>query len=250
MSPLEIFDAWAPPDAVWSPWVKPVLFAHMENNPLSPFYKDEKASTNEITNWIKPADGTEALVLDVAGKVAIAAGLELARKGYRPIPLFNGNPGTGAVRDMEPLIDHLMAGTGSLRHARLTPKSPPAFLLDCYRLDGVPTPGRFDNRWVTVPQDFPSATKFLTEGIRSVEVIRTKASDDLAHVLLRWQQGGVRLTVREPPYASSAVLTVNPPSRFRSLWYRVLVAAGLRRSSAGGFGSIVPDPSTAGGGFG
>lgn len=250
MSPVEIFDVWAPSDALWSPWVKPVLFAHMALNPISPFHDDEKARATEITNWIKPADGTEALVLDVAGKIAIAAGLELARKGYRPVPLFNGNPGTGAVRDMEPLIDHLMAGTSQLRHARLAPNSPPAFLLDCYRLDGVPSPGRFDNRWVTVPQDFPSAMKLMTEGIRSIQVIRAKASDDLAHVLLRWQQGGVRLSVREPPYALSAPVIVSAPSRFRSLWYRVLVAAGLRRNSAGGFGSIVPDPSTAGGGFG
>lgn len=250
MNAPEPYDVWAPADAIWSPWVKPVLFAHMRGNPLSPFFADEKASAEEITNWIKPADGTEALVLDVAGKVAIAAGLELARKGYRPVPLFNGCPGAGAVRDMEPLIDHLLAGTSGLRHARLAPNSPPAFLLDCYRLDGIPSPGRFDNRWVTVPQDFPSAVKLASAGIRSVQVIRTKTSDDLAHVLLRWQEGGMRLLLREPPYASASPLTVTPPSRFRALWYRALVAAGLRRNSAGGFGSIVPDPQTAGGGFG
>jgi len=57
------------------------------------------------------------------------------------------------------------------------------------------------------------------------------------------------LAAREPPYADARALVVTPPSRFRSFLYRVIVMAGLRRNSAGGFGSVVPDPSTAGGGF-
>lgn len=248
-APIE-FDVWAPADAAWSPWVKPVLFAHFRNNPVSPFLSKEDVSAREITNWIVRADGSEGLVLDVAGKIAITAGVELARKGYRPIPLFNGCPGLGAVRDMEPLIDHLILATSDLRHVQLPQSAPPAFLLDSYRLDGVPSPGKFDNRWVTVPQDFPSANRLAAAGIKRMQVIRNRPNDDLAHVLLRWQQGGLALTFREPPYATSSSLTVTPPSRFRSFLYRALVFAGLRRNSAGGFGSVVPDPSTAGGGFG
>jgi hypothetical protein len=252
MTGAEFYDVWAPSSAVWSPWVKPVLFAYLGNNQVSPYFEGDKIDPEQIVNWLRPADGTEALVLDVPGKLAIAAGVELVRKGYRPVALFNGNPNPGgnAVRDMEPLIDALIVGTGKLRHAQIAPNAPPAFLLDCHRLEGVPSPGRFDNRWVTVPQDFPSALKLAAHGIRTIQIIRAKPMDDLAHVLLRWQEGGLRLLAREPPYASATALTVERPSRFRSLWYRVLVASGLRRNSAGGFGSVVPDPETAGGGFG
>jgi hypothetical protein len=248
-APVE-YDIWAPAESPWSAWAKPVLFAHLKNNPTSPFLTRHDISAKEITNWIGPASGTEALVLDVAGTTAIAAGIELARKGYRPIPLFNGCPGAGAVRDMEPLLDLLVMVSGDLKRTQMAPNAPPAFLLDTYRLEGVPTPGRFDNRWVTVPQDFPSGARLRGAGIQSVQVIRNKANDDLAHVLLRWQEAGLRLTVREPPYATGKPLVVSPPSRFRSFMYRMAVMAGLRRNSAGGFGSVVPDPTTAGGGFG
>jgi hypothetical protein len=43
-------------------------------------------------------------------------------------------------------------------------------------------------------------------------------------------------------------VTVAKPKRFRSIWYRLLAIAGLRRNSAGGFGSVVPQPSSSGGG--
>jgi hypothetical protein len=33
------------------------------------------------------------------------------------------------------------------------------------------------------------------------------------------------------------------------VWYRALVVLGLRRNSSGGFGSIVPTPSSGGHGF-
>ena len=36
--------------------------------------------------------------------------------------------------------------------------APPAFLLDSDRMKApAPDPGRFDNRWLVFPQDFPSA---------------------------------------------------------------------------------------------
>ena len=38
-------------------------------------------------------------------------------------------------------------------------------------------------------------------------------------------------------------MVVNRPSGFRSLWHRLLVAAGLRRNPLGGFGGMLPEPS-------
>jgi hypothetical protein len=45
-------------------------------------------------------------------------------------------------------------------------------------------------------------------------------------------------------------LQVRKPSKFRHLWYRALVLLRLRRNSAGGFGSVIPMPSSGGHGFG
>jgi hypothetical protein len=44
-------------------------------------------------------------------------------------------------------------------------------------------------------------------------------------------------------------LRVNRPSNFKTLWYRALAMMGLRRNSAGGFGSVIPELAS-GGGFG
>jgi hypothetical protein len=42
-------------------------------------------------------------------------------------------------------------------------------------------------------------------------------------------------------------LAVPKPGNFRSLWYRMRVLMGLARNSVGGFGAIVPQPSSSGG---
>jgi hypothetical protein len=65
--------------------------------------------------------------------------------------------------------------------------------------------------------------------------------EDLAHVLLRWQEAGLRIRGRD-----GVVIRVQRPSQFRALWYRALAILGLRRNSAGGFGSYVPESTSAG----
>ena len=63
-----------------------------------------------------------------------------------------------------------------------------------------PSPGKFDNRWVVFPQDFPSATFLRSRGVADVLLIHSGKSvqEDLAHVLLRWQQGGLRMMQASP----------------------------------------------------
>jgi hypothetical protein len=128
----------------------------------------------------------------------------------------------------------------------------PAFLLDADRLGGTtqPKPGLFDNRWMTFPQDFPSANFLRAHAIQSVLLIHTRPDqpqEDLAHVLLRWQEAGVPLRVVRPTAGHTPQpLEVRRPRGFRRLWYRVLATFGLRRNSAGGFGAVVPQPSSGG----
>ena len=113
-----------------------------------------------------------------------------------------------------------------------------------------PSPGKFDNRWVVFPQDFPSATLLRARGVSDVLLIHNGKSvqEDLAHVLLRWQQGGLRLLRASPSDSSTSELTVTRPSWFRQAWYRALAASRLRRNNAGGFGAVIPVQSSGGGG--
>jgi hypothetical protein len=63
-----IFEVWAPPGGRWSPWVKPVLFACMEQGltptPVLPQWD---------LSWVPNAGEPVALVLDLPGARARTA---------------------------------------------------------------------------------------------------------------------------------------------------------------------------------
>ena len=55
---------------------------------------------------------------------------------------------------------------------------------------------------------------------------------------------GLHLSVSSPLVTDPIPLSVPKPSRFRSIFYRIAVLAGLRRNSAGGFGAVIPFPAS------
>jgi len=251
MDAFELFEVWAPRGAVWSRWAKPVLFAEMGT--VTDFGVEE----GPLPALNLPADPGRAVVLDLPGADSVQLGLSLARDGCRPVPLFNstpgpaGPPGGGAVIDLRPVMEWLMRGQRYLPQAALADDSPPAFLLDSRRqqVEPRPAPGRFDNRWLVIPQDFPSAGLLKSRGIERAVLVqeggRAQPSEDLAHVLLRWQEGGIGLSLLDRQSAGEPqALQVERPSRFKALWYCALASIGFRRNSAGGFGAVVPRPSS------
>ena len=149
-------------------------------------------------------------------------------------------------------MDAISRVTTSLQRLKFAPDAPPAFLLDSMRLSGTKPVdvGMFDNRWMVFPQDFPSASFLLSHGIQRVFLVqkdRVEPQDDLAHSLLRWQEGGIAVLSKNltdgTPFSQ---ITVKRPSRYKAIWYRALAQVGLRRSSAGGFGSYIPETTAAG----
>src|SRR5262249_18281438 len=87
MNREEVFECWAPTGAMWSGWVKPVLFAHLPRPlPSPPEFQPPDLS------WVPPEAERVALVIDVAGSESAEIGLALAGRGYRPVPLFNACP--------------------------------------------------------------------------------------------------------------------------------------------------------------
>jgi hypothetical protein len=202
MNPSELFDLWAPPSAVWSRWAKPILFAEAGAGlPVSP--DTEPSPTLDLR-----ATPDLAVVLDLPSAVAVKAGLALAEAGFRPVPLFNGargptslNIGGTALVDNDPILTWLLLGTGTLASCQLPDDAPPAFLLDSRRQPPAmnASPGRFDNRWIVFPQDFPSANFLRSQGITRVLLVQPDAQrppqEDLAHVLCRWQEAGLQLSV-------------------------------------------------------
>jgi hypothetical protein len=222
MSDERIFEAWAPDGALWTPWAKPVLFANLSRVSGSP----------------------------------VLAGLALANLGYRPVPLYNVNVAANAVVDVDAIAGALRVGADAMREMRIAADAPPAFLLDANRMRPMRTvaPGKFDNRWIVMPQDFPSGTMLMSRGINEVLVLIVgdgPARGDLAHVLLRWRRAGLAILSLDVKGAERPrEMRIEPPSLFRRAWYRLIALAGLRRSNVGGFGAQIPEEYEGSGGAG
>jgi len=246
----DLYEIWAPPGGRWSPWVKPILFLHLEG-------PDEPAPslTQMDVSWVRSASEGAAVVVDLPGAAAIACAMELARMGFRPVPLYNTHANPAGAVDMKPILSAMRAATAELQRLAPSLGAPPAFILDANRLapNAPLKPLVYDNRWLVFPQDFPSGSFLQASGITRVVVVQSRAgqpSEDLRHVLLRWQEAGIGVRIKRADDTSPVeAIEIRKPSRFRSVWHRWLALAGFRRNAAGGFGSIIPEPSSGGAGF-
>lgn len=176
---------WAPDNALWTQWAKPVLFARA----LNP--APEKLVLPPV-KWAPYGDGRTAVFVDLPGKRGVLEGLALAQMGYRPVPLYNGVYGAdkwSMAVDVTPVAEALYLGADYLSCQSIRPDAPPAFLLDAARMKGLARqPGRYDNRWCVFPQDAPSADFLKAHGIGSIYVRAKDIQNDLAHILLRYQK--------------------------------------------------------------
>lgn len=261
MNQTEVFNAWAPEKSLWWTWTKPVLFSHLDG--VVP--PTEQFELPARLDWCPPSKDRVVMVVDLPGAESVMMGVALAQRRYRPVPLYNAipipggqpilNPVTrwaGVAVDLLPVIGALRQGAQQLAGLPIPADAPPAFLLDARRHgDGRNMwPGEFDNRSVCYTTDFPSANYLQAHGFQRALLVQREWLDpqtDLAHVLRRWQEGGialeiVRLDLPLPPEP----LEVARPTWYGAMFQRALAAVGMRRAWTGGFGAWVPETSAGG----
>ncbi len=247
----ELYAIWAPDGARWTEWAKPAAFLL----PVMPSETDVPAA--DTVPGLPEAWTDTAVIADLPGAESVHVGIALAKRGYRPVPLFNATFGPNAVIDVDVITRALVGHSQTLRRVVIAPDALPVFLLDSRRRHntvGAATPGYYDNRWVALPQDFPSGTLLRSRGINDVTLLLrdvSQPSEDLAHVLLRWQKAGIR--VRVVDLATGKIednVQVREPSLFRRAWYVAITLFGLRRSNVGGFGAMIPEQTSRGGFYG
>src|SRR5262249_26112950 len=154
-------------------------------------------------DWAPAAQERFALALDLPGDEGVWLGLALARRGYRPVPLYNALPlpfGMSAFDpvsqrpvaavDIMPIIAALCQSAEQLASLPISFDAPPAFMLDSNRQakNVRMLPGEFDNRSVCFTTDFPSGNYLSTRGVQGVLLVqreRVEPLNDLAHVLRR-----------------------------------------------------------------
>jgi hypothetical protein len=261
MTNEEIFAAWSLEDSVWATWVKPVLFAHMDTASVT----SANTGISRELGWAPAVEERTALVVDLPKDEGVWLGVELASRGYCPVPLYNALPlpfgapvfdaasqRPVAAVDVLPIVNALRHGAQKLAALKIPLDAPPVFLLDVNRQGpGVRMlPDEFDNRSVCFTTDFPSANYLITHGIKGVLLVqreKVEPQTDLAHVLRRWQDVGLplqRMRIEQPTERER--FEVKRPSWYGLMFQRALAAFGLRRAPGGGFGAWIPDSSAGG----
>lgn len=234
---LTAYKIWAPDNALWTEWAKPVLFANMP-------YDDGWEPNPVKIGWASEVSYDTMVITDLPGRAGVEAGLALARLGYRPVPLYNGvfatYGGASMAVDVGGIVTALYKGADEMLSLIIGASAPPVFMLDYNRMSGIAKePGKYDNRWCVFPQDMPSASFLLKKGITKAVVRAERIQEDLAHILRRYQEAGVKIFLCADRMELEEV-TVPAPSRFKNLTYRFSVISGLVRNAAGGFGSRIP----------
>jgi len=247
MNNIEAYKIWAPDNALWTEWVKTVLFANIKNH-------DAKSYMLKIQNinWLNKFDSNTAIIIDLPGEKCVEESLALAYMGYRPVPLYNGiceHNSTNMIVDVQNLSKALHAGAEQLSSINIKADAPPVFMLDSRRMKAwSKSPGMYDNRWCVFPHDMPSAS-FLTKQNISKIIVRTELTQtffaksfyedyiqhDLSHVLYRYQEAGIKILI-SCNNEEVKNTTISKPAQYKNLFYRISIILGLSRNTAGGFG--------------
>ena len=127
----DIHACWAPLGATWTPWVKPVLFAQLDEEPLT-------SAPGPLPTWVhaevvaplerQPLDASSAphpyrssrslddvaVVVDLPGADGALVGVALARHGFRPVPLYNALSGPSPLLDVRPIMAVLVSAAADL----------------------------------------------------------------------------------------------------------------------------------------
>jgi hypothetical protein len=263
MKKVDVHRAWAPPEAAWTPWVKPVLFAHLDEDrmpaPLPappswietdlvlPLAEGKTAGADEPHPYRRSHRLRDvALVVDLPGEEGTLLGAWLTGHGFRPVPLYNAVPDPLGVVALSSIMETLVDAVPAL--ADLPADAPPAFLLDAKRMGPGArlTPGRFDNRSICFPADFPSPNTLWDAGIRRAVLVRNDMdcpAADLAPILFTWKERAMEiLLLRADNDDPVTPLRVARPS----LWDRTnhwFDSKFLRRRDGGAFGGVIPEPA-------
>lgn len=193
----EIYKIWAPAGKKWVDWVRPVPFVEMEH--FAKGYGSFKAADNGGygAEYVDDTWKDAAFIVDLPGRESVREGVALAKKGYRPIPIFNGTveqKDARATTDNESASMALMQYVGELTKIELPENARPAFLTDRNRLQRYRVNlGIFDNSWDVYHQDLPTAEYFGANDIHKIVIVGQTVARDLVKILYPFQKKGIEI---------------------------------------------------------
>ena len=192
MTDKEIYKIWAPTGAKWVDWVRPVPFMSLPENTV---LYGASAGFLPLSDLPGIREAGMAIIVDLPGTFSVQQGIELARMGYRPIPIFNGTfpqEGARATVDNGSVAMALHRYASELAQIEISENAMPVFLLDSNLLHRYKMEiGLFDTIWDVYPQDVPSPEYLWDNGVRKILVIGAELSKDLKKLLYTFQKKGI-----------------------------------------------------------
>jgi len=194
MNNKEIYRIWAPYGKKWVDWVRPVPFVSV--NEYSRNYNYMNMMVPEV-NYLDDSYEGAAIIVDLPGAESVMEGLGLARKGYRPIPIYNGTieqKDSRATVDNQTVGSALAWGAAQLSQIEIKDDALPVFLLDKNRMNRFKMQiSLFDNSWDIYHQDLPSAEYFIENNIKKIIIIGSSVSKDLKKILYGFQKKKIQI---------------------------------------------------------
>lgn len=194
MTNKEIYRIWATYGKKWVDWVRPVPFVGM--NEISKNYGYTNLEVPNVNYLDENYEGA-AIIVDLPGAESVMEGLGLAKKGYRPIPIYNGTieqRGARATVDNQTVSLALAWGATKLNQIEIKDDALPVFLLDRNRMNRFKMQiSLFDNSWDIYHQDLPSAEYFIENNIKKIIIIGDSVSKDLKKILYGFQKKKIKI---------------------------------------------------------
>lgn len=255
-----LYSVWGPhPASPWVPFHCVTLFAAVE--PRMRLMGESSvvgpAPAEGLPAWIDldappPAWLTAEVwtVVDLPGSWSAAVGAMLV-PAVQPVCTFDNWPaGSGAIRT-ELTLAALLYYAARVRSKRLAADSdaPPAWLCDRARFSVPrPGPGRYDNRYFLDDRLMPGVGTLKQAGIRRIIYLTPTRADaissDLGRHFVEFEKQGFEMRHASVEDRASfdelRPLSIDPLAKFDAS------ALNFMRSSAGGFGGFVPQPSSGG----
>lgn len=190
----EAYRVWAPIGKKWVDWVRPVPFVAVEDYSKVYNISDFTAPKVEFLEYLCE---DIAIIVDLPGEESVREGIALAKKGYRPIPVYNGTieqQGARATVDNQSVGMALLNATAELSNIVIDDEALPAFLLDRNRLQRFKMEvSLFDNSWDIYPQDIPSPEYLLNNGVNKIIIVADNLAKDLGKVLYDFQKKHIEI---------------------------------------------------------
>ncbi len=260
----KLFDVWGPvAGSPWEPYHCVPLFAALttiakeRTGPTDPDRVREIEGNGHLGTTLleKPLGQSWAadrawVILDLPGATSVAAAIRLMAAGFQPVCTFDNWPHQAGLIKSEIILAQLLRYAAHARERRqyLTKDSPPLWVCDRNRLGAsLPRPRDFDNRYYLDDSILPAPDTLKKNGIATILCIVPETTDmpcpDLRAYFRDLRKDGFLdiygVAFRDPELT---------PFRFSDAVYTVnFKQSGFHRSDAGGFGTLIPEPSSSGG---